>query len=59
MLFRSMRLAAQRLDWIARAGPRHAVLTNMHNDLDYRTLLAELPPGVEPAYDGMTLEIAG
>ena len=28
----------------------------MHNDLDYATLAAELPPGVEPAYDGMTIE---
>jgi len=25
----------------------------MHVDLDYVTLKAELPPGVEPAYDGM------
>ena len=47
------------LEWIARAAPRRAVVTNMHNDLDYRTLVAELPPGVEPAYDGMTIELAG
>lgn len=44
------------LDWIARAAPRQAVLTNMHNDLDYATLLGELPPGVTPAHDGMTLD---
>jgi phosphoribosyl 1,2-cyclic phosphate phosphodiesterase len=31
----------------------------MHNDLDYATLVAELPAGVEPAYDGMQIEIAG
>ena len=37
--------------------PRRAVLTNMHNDLDYATLAAELPAGVAPAYDGMTIEI--
>ena len=48
---------AQSLDWIARAAPRRAVLTNMHNDLDYATLAAELPAGVAPAYDGMTIEI--
>jgi phosphoribosyl 1,2-cyclic phosphate phosphodiesterase len=48
---------AQSLAWIARAAPRRAVLTNMHNDLDYRTLAAELPEGVEPAYDGMALDI--
>jgi phosphoribosyl 1,2-cyclic phosphate phosphodiesterase len=50
---------AQSLAWIARAAPRRAVLTNMHNDLDYATLAAELPAGVVPAYDGMTIEIAG
>jgi phosphoribosyl 1,2-cyclic phosphate phosphodiesterase len=49
---------AQSLAWIARAAPRQGVLTNMHNDLDYATLLAELPPGVIPAYDGLTLELA-
>jgi len=31
------------------------VLTNLHTDLDYAKLRAELPPGVEPAYDGMAL----
>ena len=29
-----------------RSRPRRAVLTNMHNDLDYATLAAELPAGV-------------
>jgi phosphoribosyl 1,2-cyclic phosphate phosphodiesterase len=43
---------------IARFKPRHAVLTNLHNDLDYATLKAELPPEVEPAYDGMALTFA-
>jgi phosphoribosyl 1,2-cyclic phosphate phosphodiesterase len=43
------------LDWIAQANPARAVLTNMHNDLDYDTLLAELPPHIRPAFDGMTL----
>ena len=46
------------LDWIARAKPRRAVLTNMHIDLDHATLLAELPPHIRPAYDGMTIDIA-
>ena len=45
------------LEWIARIGPERAILTNMHVDLDYHTLAAELPAGVEPAYDGMTVEI--
>jgi phosphoribosyl 1,2-cyclic phosphate phosphodiesterase len=45
------------LEWIARARPQRAVLTNMHNDLDYATLLAETPERVVPAYDGMVLEL--
>lgn len=45
------------LDWIARAAPRRAVLTNMHNDLDYGTLEAELPPHIRPAHDGMVIEL--
>jgi phosphoribosyl 1,2-cyclic phosphate phosphodiesterase len=45
------------LDWIARMKPRRAVLTNMHIDLDYATLRATLPDGVEPAYDGLVLAV--
>ncbi len=45
------------LEWIARVRPRHAVLTNLHIDLDYDTLKRELPSGVEPAYDGMRIEL--
>lgn len=44
---------AQALEWIARVGPRRAILTNMHVDMDYGRLTRELPAGVEPAYDGM------
>jgi phosphoribosyl 1,2-cyclic phosphate phosphodiesterase len=40
------------LEWIARLRPERALLTNMHIDLDYASLKARLPPGVEPAYDG-------
>jgi phosphoribosyl 1,2-cyclic phosphate phosphodiesterase len=49
---------ARSLDWIARAGPRRAVLTNMHIDLDYDTLAAELPPHVRPAHDGLSISFA-
>ncbi len=48
---------ARALEWIARVKPRRAILTNMHVDLDYATLAAELPLGIEPAYDGMVLEV--
>lgn len=43
------------LEWIARVRPTKAVLTNMHLDMDYATLVDELPPDVTPAYDGMVL----
>ena len=49
---------ARTLEWIARVKPRRAILTNMHVDLDYEKLRAELPPGVEPAYDGMVVHSA-
>lgn len=44
------------LGWIQELAPRHAVLTNMHFDLDYATVAAETPAHVEPAFDGLTLE---
>ncbi len=43
------------LEWIARAAPRRAVLTNMHIDLDYQTLLEETPAHIAPAFDGMAI----
>jgi phosphoribosyl 1,2-cyclic phosphate phosphodiesterase len=48
---------ARSLEWIARAAPRRAVLTNLHNDLDYATLAAEVPGNVIPAHDGMVLDV--
>ncbi len=48
---------AQALGWVDRVRPRRSVLTNLHVDLDYQKLRAELPAGVEPAYDGLELEI--
>jgi len=43
------------LEAIERFKPKRAVLTNMHTDMDYETLRGQLPPGVEPAFDGMKL----
>jgi phosphoribosyl 1,2-cyclic phosphate phosphodiesterase len=45
------------LEWIERVGPRRAVLTHMSAELDYERFRRELPRGVEPAYDGMVIEI--
>ena len=43
------------LNWIARAAPRRAVLTDMHVDMDYRTVADETPAHVAPAFDGMVI----
>ncbi|MGH6854777.1 MAG: MBL fold metallo-hydrolase [Aestuariivirga sp.] len=48
---------AETLAWIERLKPARAIITNMHVDLDYDTLRRELPPHVEPAYDGLEVEI--
>jgi phosphoribosyl 1,2-cyclic phosphate phosphodiesterase len=48
----------QALAWIDRIKPKHAILTNMHADLDYAELKSKLPPYVEPAYDGMRVSAA-
>ena len=48
---------AQTLDWIAQIKPRQSVITNMHLDMDYATLVDELPAGVIPAYDGLVIQI--
>jgi phosphoribosyl 1,2-cyclic phosphate phosphodiesterase len=44
------------LGWIERLKPKRAILTHLLGDLDYDTLRRDLPPNVEPAYDGMTVE---
>jgi phosphoribosyl 1,2-cyclic phosphate phosphodiesterase len=46
------------LGWIERFKPRRAILTNMHQDLDYQSLAKSLPAGVEPAYDGLQFDIS-
>jgi phosphoribosyl 1,2-cyclic phosphate phosphodiesterase len=35
--------------------PRRAYLTHMSHELDYDDLRRRLPPGIEPAYDGLTV----
>ena len=46
------------LEWIEQLKPKQAILTNMHIDLDYETVIAETPENVTCAYDGMTLRVA-
>jgi phosphoribosyl 1,2-cyclic phosphate phosphodiesterase len=48
---------AQTLAWIERVRPRRAILTHMNHTLDYAVLAAQCPPGVEPGYDGLVIEL--
>ena len=45
------------LEWISRARPKQAILTNMHFDLDYETVCAETPDNVTAAYDGLRVTL--
>ncbi|WP_029014369.1 MBL fold metallo-hydrolase [Niveispirillum irakense] len=45
--------------WIERLKPKRAILTHMNHLMDYDSLCRMLPPGVEPAYDGMVIEAIG
>ena len=40
---------------IAVVAPTQAILTNMHNAIDYETLNTELPPHIRGAYDGLKI----
>jgi phosphoribosyl 1,2-cyclic phosphate phosphodiesterase len=46
------------LEWIKRLKPKQAILTNLHTDLDYDALCAQLPENVTPAYDGMEITLS-
>lgn len=48
---------SEALDWIGRLKPQHAILTNLHADLDYEVLRRDLPPNVEPAFDGLQITV--
>jgi phosphoribosyl 1,2-cyclic phosphate phosphodiesterase len=47
----------QALEAIEMLRPRRTILTNLHVDLDYASLSKRLPKGIEPAFDGMRVEI--
>ena len=47
----------QTLAWITECRPGRAVLTHMDQSMDYETLRAELPAGVEPGYDGQVITL--
>lgn len=45
------------LELVERHGPRQAVLTNLHIDLDYEATDQCTPANVTPAFDGMRIDI--
>jgi phosphoribosyl 1,2-cyclic phosphate phosphodiesterase len=47
----------QAMGWIDRLKPKNAVLTHMHVPLDYAAVLGQTPSHIEPAYDGMVIEL--
>jgi phosphoribosyl 1,2-cyclic phosphate phosphodiesterase len=49
---------AEALPWIVELAPGRTALTHLDQSMDYATLCAELPHGVEPAYDGLEFEVS-
>ncbi|MGV3651154.1 MAG: MBL fold metallo-hydrolase [Devosia sp.] len=49
---------AESLALVDQHKPKQAVLTNLHIDLDYETLRGETPDFVEPAFDGMRIDVS-
>lgn len=45
------------LSWSRRLKVRRTILTHMGQDMDWNWLQEHLPPGVEPAQDGQTLDL--
>jgi len=45
------------LEWVSVVRPERTILTHMGSHMDYETLKNKLPEGIEPAYDGMIIEI--
>jgi phosphoribosyl 1,2-cyclic phosphate phosphodiesterase len=43
--------------WIERLKPKRAILTHMHTPLDYDVTARSLPVGIEPGFDGLTVEM--
>ena len=48
---------SQVLGWIEQVEPRRSILTHMDHSMDYTRLVAELPEGVEPGFDGMEVSL--
>jgi phosphoribosyl 1,2-cyclic phosphate phosphodiesterase len=47
----------QAVDAIRQIGAARGILTHMHGNLDYNALRRDLPDGIEPAHDGMVIDL--
>ncbi|MCD6287963.1 MAG: MBL fold metallo-hydrolase [Candidatus Hydrogenedentes bacterium] len=45
------------IDAIERIGPRHAYITHLSHEIDHATVTAQLPDGIELAYDGLDITV--
>ena len=45
------------LGWVDQLSPKRTALIHMDHSMDYSTVAAALPAGVEPGYDGQVLEV--
>jgi phosphoribosyl 1,2-cyclic phosphate phosphodiesterase len=48
---------AQVVEWAQEIRPRRTILTHMSYDLDWDWMQQHLPPGFEPGFDGMVIEL--
>ena len=48
---------SEALEHVERFKPRTAVLTNLHIDLDYAATDRATPGNVQPAYDGLRIDV--
>jgi phosphoribosyl 1,2-cyclic phosphate phosphodiesterase len=46
---------AEVLNWVGELQPRRSALVHMDQSMDYISLAAELPQGVEPGFDGLEM----
>jgi len=45
------------LQWVDYVKPRRTILTHMNFQADFNVMAKACPPGVEPGYDGLTIEV--
>jgi len=47
------------MEWVQRIRPKRTLLTHMNHMVDYDEIARRCPPGVEPAYDGLVVDLPG